>query len=127
MPADRNLGVDTPAERAGVSLCLQMFCLPAVKMGVRGRIVRGLSKKAWSSFVYSTCTQRVLMSGIEGYSGVFRGTVKGVKTRVVMRDSVINQQVPGRDSLDFQTDYAGSIPVIPSTWFRGSAHLIRTE
>jgi hypothetical protein len=54
------------------------------------------------------------MSGIGGYSGVFRGTVKGVKTRVFMRDSVINQQVPGRDSLDFQTDYAGSIPVIPS-------------
>jgi len=57
------------------------------------------------------------MSGIEGYSGVFRGTVKGVKTRVFMRDSVINQQVPGRDSPVFQTDYAGSIPVIPSIRF----------
>ena len=87
-------------------------------MSVRGRIEVDVSKKAWLSFVYSTCTQRVLMSGIEGYSGVFRGTVKGVKTRVVMRDSVINQQVPGRDSLDFQTDYAGSIPVIPSMQFK---------
>ena len=54
------------------------------------------------------------MSGIEGYTRVSCGNVKGVKTRVFMRDSVIDQQVPGRDSLDFQTDYAGSIPVIPS-------------
>jgi len=56
------------------------------------------------------------MRGIEGYSGVSCGNVRGVKTRVVMRDSVINQQAPRRDSPDFQTDYAGSIPVIPSSW-----------
>ena len=55
------------------------------------------------------------MSGIEGYTGVSCGNVKGVKTRVFMRDSVINQQVPSGAPLAFQTDYAGSIPVIPSS------------
>jgi hypothetical protein len=54
------------------------------------------------------------MSGSEGYTGVSCGNVKGVKIRVFMRDSVINQQVPSGAPLAFQTDYAGSIPVIPS-------------